>query len=70
MKISPLGQIEINTEASLLTARTKFRRMLQIIELPTHLIDFYAIGFSLLIRSAVNEKNSILTLDYDLQSIY
>ena len=70
MKISPLGQIEINTEASLLTARTKFRRMLQIIELPTHLIDFYAIGFSLLIRSAVNEKNSTLTLDYDLQSIY
>ncbi|WP_297574384.1 response regulator [uncultured Deefgea sp.] len=70
MKISPLGQIEINTEASLLTARTKFRRILQIIALPTHLVDFYAIGFSLLIRSAVNEKNSIVTLHYDLQFIY
>ncbi|QZA82406.1 response regulator [Deefgea piscis] len=70
MKTATFGQLELNTEASLFTARTKFRRILQSIELPSHLIDFYAIGFSLLIRALIDGKNSVLTLHYDQQSIY
>ncbi|WP_182075166.1 response regulator [Deefgea sp. CFH1-16] len=70
MKMATFGQLELSTEASLLTARTKFRRILQSIELPSHLIDFYAIGFSLFIRALIDGKNSVLTLHYDQQNIY
>ncbi|QKJ67163.1 response regulator [Deefgea piscis] len=70
MKTATFGQLELNTEASLLTARTKFRRVLQSIELAPHLIDFYAIGFSLLIRALVDGKIGALTLHYDQQNIY